>query len=95
MSIDMFEHCCCGCGVVFMVTKSYDIQLRSSKKSFFCPNGHILSYKGDTDTQKLARAEKLLGASRDYEKAACDREKAARRSNAALRGVITKMKKKL
>ena len=86
MTVEMHEISCTNCGVVFMITKSHKEQLRSSHKGFYCPNGHPLYYEGKTDAQKLAQTERRLGVSRDQ------RER-LRRSNSALRGVITKMRK--
>jgi len=86
MSVEMYEISCSVCGVVFMITNSFDNRLRHSKNSFYCPNGHSLSYPGETDADKLKRVERYLNNSDT-------RLFAARRSNSALRGVITKMKR--
>ena len=86
MIVEMHEICCTECGVVFMITKSHKEQLKNSHEGFYCPNGHQLYYEGKTDAQKLAQTERRLGV-------AGDQIEILRRSNSALRGVITKMRK--
>ena len=96
MTVEMYGQSCCKCGVVFMITNSFDDRLRKSHETFYCPNGHAQSYApnghvrfyaGETDANKLKRLELYL-------KNANSRLFEARRSNSALRGVITKMKGK-
>lgn len=41
---DYEEVDCCGCGIVFMIGLEYQKTLRENKKTFYCPNGHTLSY---------------------------------------------------
>ena len=87
MNITVAEISCCNCGVSFWITTAHNKELISCHNSFYCPNGHRQSYVGETDKQKL---EKLRSELRLIEN---DREMTAR-TNAALRGVITKMKNK-
>lgn len=51
------EHTCAseGCGVSFWVSEAFGGRRRDDHKTFYCPNGHTLVYKGETDSQKLAR----------------------------------------
>jgi len=35
---------CCACGVIFGLTKQYQDNVRKTKDSFFCPNGHPQHY---------------------------------------------------
>ena len=86
MSVEMHTITCCQCNIVFAITQLYHERLKNSKKSFYCPNGHCQAYCGDSDAEKLKSANQRLDDARTY----LDAE---RRSNSALRGVITKMKR--
>ena len=46
---------CPHCGVVFAVPSTLEGDLRNSHRSFFCPNGHSLSFKGETEAEKLKK----------------------------------------
>lgn len=78
------------CGVDFAVTDGYDDRRRADGAAFLCPNGHSLSYKGNTRADILAREkaelEKRLAS-------AIEREKTALRSARATRAQVTKLKK--
>ncbi len=87
MNVELIEISCCNCGVIFWITDKHDDQLRRKHTTFYCPNGHQMSYPGDTCEEKLKRAERTI-ADKDYW-LGC-----STRSNSALRGVITKMKNK-
>lgn len=39
---------CCNCAVIFTVSVEFDNNLRESKKTFYCPNGHPQSYTKST-----------------------------------------------
>lgn len=49
-----------GCGVTFWVTDGFNDRRRDDHKSFHCPNGHVMSYPGQTDEQKLKVASARL-----------------------------------
>lgn len=59
MEIDVREHTCAtkGCGVTFWTTDKYDDRRREQHNDFYCPNGHPMSYPGETDAQKLTKAK--------------------------------------
>lgn len=44
-----------GCGVLFFVSAQYDGRRRADHSDFHCPNGHVLSYPGETVEAKLRR----------------------------------------
>lgn len=94
MKIEQSEICCCVCGVTFWVTKQHDDELSKCCNSFWCPNGHKQHFTGKSDAQKYKeerqRNEQL---NRNNERLAQDVETLVR-SQSALRGVITRMKKK-
>ena len=50
---------CIQCGVKFGMTSTYHTWVKENKKSFFCPNGHSMSYsKGEADRLRDIIAEK-------------------------------------
>jgi len=87
MDIKISQETCCNCNVIFWITTTHQKRLISCKNTFYCPNGHPQSYKGETDRDKLKQAEQNLVSERE-----CSERLA--RSNAALRGVITRNKRK-
>lgn len=44
---------CCNCGVPFFLPLYLQKRLLETHKSFYCPNGHSMSYTGKTEAQKL------------------------------------------
>ena len=70
----------------FWITDDHYDRLRECHNTFYCPNGHPLSYTGESDRDKIKRLESNLAREREYG------NKLARK-NAALRGVITRQKK--
>lgn len=87
MDIQIAQEICCNCNIVFWLTAEHQRRLKSCHNGFYCPNGHFQSYKGQTDAQKIARLKEKLR----YEKQCSE---SLTRSNSALRGVITKNKRK-
>lgn len=52
--IDFTLENCCACGIpFFMPTYHYKRLLANKGESFYCPNGHSMSYTGKTEAQKL------------------------------------------
>ncbi len=43
-TITMVTEICCNCGVPFGLPSDFQEQLRKTKNSFYCPNGHGQSY---------------------------------------------------
>jgi len=87
MEIKQGEISCCSCKVTFWVTKKHKEQLGDCHNTFYCPNGHPQSYVGKSDEQKYKEEQQR---NEHLE----DRNNFLAQSNAALRGVITKMRKK-
>ena len=86
MDIQIAQQTCCNCNVSFWITKEHRQRLIDCKNTFYCPNGHPQNYKGETDRDKLKRAEQNLAGEKAYSEGLA-------RSNAALRGVITRKKR--
>jgi hypothetical protein len=88
---------CASCGIVFGVPEAWDKRRRADGKGFTCPNGHSLTY-GETDEDRLKK--ELEASERKAEQAEArqrhlqDQYDASERSKAALRGELTKTKKR-
>ncbi len=60
MEIDIREHTCAKCNVTFWITGGHEERLRASHESFFCPNGHPLSYPGQSDEEKIRELRRKI-----------------------------------
>ena len=91
MEVKQYEITCYKCHITFWITDAFDDQLRSCHNTFYCPNGHSFSYQGKTKAEKTKEE-------RDMYKRWYEEEKGIKGrlilSNRALRGVITRQKKK-
>jgi hypothetical protein len=89
---------CCDCGIAFGVPPVWDKARRNDHRSFYCPNGHSLSYKGESEAEKLRRERDLLKQliAEKNDDICHEREKreAAERQLAAQKGQVTKLKKR-
>lgn len=81
---------CASCGVAFGVPDRVITARREDGQAFYCPNGHENVYR-TTNAQRIAKERDSLRAQLTAEQ---DQRQAAERSNAALRGEITKQKKR-
>lgn len=86
-NVNIVEISCYSCGVSFWVTEYHNKELLRCRNFFYCPNGHKQRYIGKTDKEKLEYSQLQLRREKDD-------KQLAERSNAALRGVITRMKNK-
>lgn len=60
VAVKMVLEECCSCGVLFAMTtdfRSEKLKDRNdhNRRSFYCPNGHVQWYTGETAEQKLKR----------------------------------------
>ncbi len=80
----------CTCGVLFAAPEKLIDSRREDGQTFYCPNGHALSFNGDITRLKrdLANAKDRLA----YERSRADQTEASLR---ATKGVVTKQRKKL
>jgi hypothetical protein len=85
---------CYRCGVLFALPTSLMRRLLDTGATFYCPSGHPQHFT-DTTEDRLRRAERLLELSRASRRAAQDQADAAERSNRALRGANTKLRKRV
>lgn len=81
---------CAACGVLFAMPDYLLRELQDNPRSFYCPNGHSLTYK-DSEADRLRRQ---LDNARNRARHLEDQRDAAERSNTALRGHLTKAKKR-
>lgn len=98
------EQDCVRCGVRFGVPAGFTSNRRKDKNSFYCPNGHSMSYteseadkmrrERDRLAQEKARVEEERDAAQRGEQRQRELRKAAERSAVAYRGVATRMKKR-
>ena len=92
VTLNLVEVECNTCHTTFAMAARLDAERRADRKTFFCPLGHSLWYPGETAVKRLER--QLASAQQDatfYR----DNLRAAERSLAATRGVVTKLKKKV
>jgi hypothetical protein len=57
MEIQIIQETCCHeeCGIPFWLDIKYQARLVSTKRIFYCPNGHSQSYQGESDKAKIDR----------------------------------------
>lgn len=82
----------CECGLTWAAPESWFKERENSHKIFRCPNGCELSFQGESDKERLVR---LL----EQERKCCAWARAdaggLKRSLAAYKGVVTKLRRKL
>ena len=95
----MAREVCCACGVEFHVPQAFQNACKAdSKKAFYCPNGHSLSYTVSVaDTLRRERDQLKQDAARLHQmiQEEADAKEAARRQAAAYKGVATRMKNRV
>jgi hypothetical protein len=52
---------CFVCGVAINVTATYEANRHSDRQPFYCPNGHPNVFPGESDKDKAARLERVVG----------------------------------
>lgn len=93
-STQLYVQSCINCGVTFGMPDDMDTERRKDGRTFYCPNGHHMSYT-ETDALRLKKERERtarLTAQLDQQRAA--RESAERRASAA-RGQVTKIKRRV
>jgi hypothetical protein len=87
-----------GCGITFAVEDVYDARRRVDGKSFYCPNGHTMSYhesEADRLRKQLETAQRRQAAAEGTVTHLRDQLEMSERSARALRGVNTRMRKRI
>lgn len=88
---------CPACGVRFGVPTGYTANRRKDKRSFWCPNGHSMSYtesEADRLRRERDRLQQQLALKDDEIRWQREIREAAERSASARKGQITKLKKR-
>jgi len=90
-------HSCPSCSIYFAAPKEMFVRKRQDGSSFYCPNGHSLSYK-DNENNRLRRErdrlKQQIAQKEDYERELREARDRADRQAAAARGQVTKMRKR-
>ena len=90
---------CPNCHMDFGATPAFVQQLRRDHRTFYCPQGHSMSYGAESDLEKsqrmLTNARERARYAEASATAARDQMRAAERSNAALRGHLTRARNKI
>lgn len=85
-------HECPSCGVVYGFSDDYEERRRQDHKTFYCPNGHSLSYSQESREEKLKR--QLEQTSSQLARTQSSLEM-SRRSKAAIKGQLTKTRRRV
>lgn len=98
-TIDLFVTDCARCGVIFAITSALEARRREDHGDFYCPNGHVMAFRGETEADKIQKqldmekrrhgwTRESLEASREVAKSADYRARAAK-------GQLTKMRNRV
>ena len=91
-TVTTFEPTHCECGVQFALTQSMYRHLKRSHDWFYCPNGCHIHYSGESIEKRL---ERKLERVKSENHGLHYRLDYANRSRAALRGQVTKIKRRI
>lgn len=83
---------CCNCHVPFGMSIDHYNDRREDHQGFYCPNGHRQHFTGPSEKEQLRRQLKWAEADAVHQR---DQREAAERSNRALKGVVTKTKRRV
>lgn len=90
---------CANCHMEFGISPAFIKQRRNDHQSFYCPNGHSLSFSGKSEAQKLAeelaREKKYRGWSESALTAARDQLGATERSLVGHKAAKTRLKNRI
>jgi hypothetical protein len=90
---------CAECGVRFAFAPELHARKLENGEPFYCPNGHVLSYAGNSENDRLKRELAAAQARIEKARAQTERERQRteheKRSHAATKGQLTKTKKRV
>lgn len=98
LTVRLEVHECPTCGIVWGAPEDYYQQRRKDGQSFYCPNGHTLSYKETEADRQRKRAEQLerrLRGETDRADRWRDNAERERRSAIAYKGHLTRIRKRI
>jgi hypothetical protein len=100
VTADLITETCCrsDCGILFAVPADWQARKRRDHTNFYCPNGHDQHYVGKTEEEKLKEELKRTRENLEWHRERGDRladdNMTLARSRTALRGVVTKLRRK-
>lgn len=74
---DMVTISCQTCGLYFMVPSALHKRWRRDHSNFYCPNGHGLAFRAESDVERLRKENERLRKEKEWA------EQAAKRANEA------------
>jgi len=89
---------CPSCGVVYGIPQSFADECRANGSRYYCPNGHSLGWSetdADRERARAARLQRRLEASEDTARRYRENAERERRTAAALRGHLTRIRKRI
>jgi hypothetical protein len=84
VGVRLYVFCCANCGLPMALPEFYDDQRRDDGRSFYCPNGHSMSYTDTIETQLRAQLKDVERARARAEAAAEVERTRARSARAEL-----------
>lgn len=97
--VDLFVTDCANCGVVFAMTEEFEERRRDDHRTWYCPNGHPLVFKGKSDAdrerERAEAAERELAFARRQRDSARAEGEHERRRAAAARGQVTRIRNRI
>jgi hypothetical protein len=92
-------HICPSCGVEWATSERFLDARREDHRSFYCPNGHGLSFPQQNDLDKalseIEKYKKLYQQEQRYAAGVLGERNAAQRSLSATKGVLTRTKTRI
>jgi hypothetical protein len=92
------EHICPACGIVYGLTSRFVEGRRESKDTFYCPNGHSLSFKkskSDQLAEELSRARQQLAHRDETIQFQANRLAEKEKTIVGMKGQATKLRKRI
>jgi hypothetical protein len=83
---------CAVCNMIFLLDDALESRLRTSHKSFYCPNGHSQYFAQKTDLEKANDTIKNLTQELNQVRQVRDQY---RRSISTYKGIVTKLKRRM
>jgi hypothetical protein len=87
-----------GCGIVYGIPQEFANSLQSQGGSYYCPNGHELSWDetdADRERKRAERAERRLRAEEDTSRRLTDNLRHQEHRARALKGHLTRMRNRI
>jgi len=85
---------CCheGCGLTFAIPTAWENLRRADHSFWYCPNGHVQHFVGETEAEKYKRLMEIERERKDF---AIKESARNHRRAIALKGLVTKTKRRV